>query len=228
MSIMMKRGLSAALFLGLIAASACDRSADLEVRTFSLEYLAPYQAQPLIEPYIFGDRDGAPGMASATDGAITVRETADNLGQIARVLSEYDKPRADIRLHFQLIEADGFTDGDTRIAVVELELRKIFQFRGYRLAGESFVAATDGSEFAQQMQGADDMYEIRGSVSWAGPNSIRLGEVTLFAQSRGTVLQTTVNVRPGQTLVLGSSPKGVGSTATLLLTLRAEPADGAD
>jgi hypothetical protein len=34
-------------------------------------------------------------------------------------------------------------------------------------------------------------------------------------------LQTTVNIRPGQTLVLGSSPKD-GSTATLFLAVRAD------
>ena len=41
--------------------------------------------------------------------------------------------------------------------------------------------------------------------------------------SLGVGFQTAVNIRPGQTLVLGSSPLS-GSTTTLLLAVRAEDA----
>lgn len=61
-------------------------------------------------------------MESSTTGAISVRETSDNLDKIARVLAEFDKVRADVPLHFQLIEADGFTETDPRISAVEVEL----------------------------------------------------------------------------------------------------------
>jgi len=50
--------------------------------------------------------------------------------------------------------------------------------------------------------------------------TVRL-EVRLFGQISGHGLETTVNITPGQTLILGSSPKA-GSTATLLLTVRAD------
>jgi len=217
-----KSAFSTLLALGvLVLSTGCDRPPDLEVRTFTLENLPSYAAVELIEPYVYGDREGAPGTLSSTTGAISVRETPDNLDKIARVLAEFDKVRADLRLHFQLIEADGFTDTDARISAVEVELRKIFQFRGYRLAGEAFVTATDGSEIEQLMQGTDDVYEISGRVRWVGPGIVRLENVDLSARSSGHALGTTVNIRPGQTLILGSSPKD-GSTATLLLTVRAE------
>ncbi len=61
-------------------------------------------------------------------------------------------------------------------------------------------------------------------MHWLRPGTIRLEHVSLFGRNSGTGLETTVNIRPGQTLVLGSSPKE-GSTATLLLTVRAEEAD---
>ncbi len=205
---------------------AADRPPNLEVRTFALENLQSQAAVQLIEPYVYGDREGAPGTLSSTTGAISVRETPDNLDKIARVLAEFDNVRADVRLHFQLIEADGFTDTDERISAVEVELRKVFQFRGYRLAAEAFVTATDGSDIGQLMQGADEIYEITGHVNWVGPGTVRLSGVRLSAQSSGRGLETTVNIRPGQTLILGSSPKD-GSTATLLLTVRAEAADDA-
>lgn len=138
-----------------------------------------------------------------------------------------DRPQPDARLHFQLIEADGFTGSDERIEGVESELRKIFQFRGYRLAGEAFVTATDGSSISQGLRAGDGLFEISGEVFRTGPGLIRLQNVSLFGRETGMGLQTTVTIRPGQTLVLGSSPKAA-STATLLLTVRAEEGGGAD
>lgn len=214
------------LTVGLLA--GCGWTPDLEVRTFELQHLRPYEAVSLIEPYVYGDRPEAPGTVSSIEGAITVRETPDNLDQISRVLAEFDLPHPDTRLHFQLIEADGFTASDPKIADVEAELRKIFQFGGYRLAGEAFVSATEATEIQQGLRAGDGgMYEIRGTVHRLSPGAIRLENVTLHSYQTGMELQTTVTVRPGQTLVLGSSPK-TGSSATLLLTVRAEEGPGPD
>ena len=222
----MKRSIwTTAMFCAFLMAG-CERVPQLEVRTFALEHVNGNEAGILIDPYVYGGRPGAPGASSMVDGAITVRETPDNLDQIARVLAEYDKARSDVRLHFQLIEADGFTESDPRIADVEEELRRIFQFGGYRLAGEALVSATDHSEVQQAMQGPDGRYLIAvAEVVWLSPGLIRLEGVELGSSNLGLLLRTTVNIRPGQTLVLGSSPRE-GSTATLLLTVRAEEAPG--
>jgi hypothetical protein len=210
--------------LAVLASTACQRAPALETRTFRIEHLNPWEVESLIQPYVYADREGTPGRASTGEQAITVRETADNLEKIARVLAEYDVPRPDVRLHFQLIEADGFTTSDPRIAAVEAELRKIFQFGGYRLAAEAMVSASNESSVSQQMAGAGDMFIVEGEVNWVRGNVIRLQNISLAQRDRGEILRTSVNVRPGQTLVLGSSPKE-GSTATLLLTVRAESSE---
>jgi hypothetical protein len=209
-----------AVALSLAVLGGCDTGARLETRTFRLNHMRSYEAQTLIDPYVYGDREGHPGAVSVIEGAITVRETRDNLEQIERVLSDFDQPRADIRLYFQLIEADGFTDSDPRIAAVEEELRSLFQFRGYRLAGEATLTATDMTEIGQLLGASDGLYRISGSVYRLGPDVTRLEGISLSGRD-GTRLETTVNIRSGQTIVLGSSPTG-GSTATLLLTVRAE------
>lgn len=211
--------LLAACAVGL-ALGGCD-APRLEVRTFPVESMRAYEVETLITPYVYSDREENPGMLTVGDGYVTVRETPDNLDRIERILGEYDQGRSDVRLHFQLIEADGFTAADEAIAEVETELRKIFQFRGYRLAAEGVVAATDQSTIQQVMRGPDDLYELSGQVVWTGPSTLRLDGLALYAQRGETHLTTTVNLRPGQTLVLGSSPKA-GSNATLLLTVRAE------
>ena len=213
----MKRTLLAMVAMTSLLA-ACQGGADLETRTFALEHMASYEAADLIQPYVYGEREGAPGTLSTAERAITVRETADNLDQIARVLAEFDVARADVRLHFQLIQADGFEGRDERIAAVEDELRGIFQFAGYRLAGEAFVTATDGSSVEQGL-GSDHV--VAAGIYFVSAGTIRLDEVRLYSYEGGDRLTTTVNIRPGQTLVLGSASR-VGEDVTLLLTVRAE------
>ena len=207
--------------LAALALAACNRGPVLETRTFRINHLRQHEIEPLIGPYVYGDRAEAPGTASATDQTLTVRETPDNLDKIARVLEEYDVARPDVRLRFQLIEADGFQGIDPRIAEVEAELRKIFQFQGYRLAGEATVAVTNEASIAQRLAGSDAIYAVEGRVYWVQGGLVHLEDIGLQRESYGEILRTSVNLRPGQTLVLGSSPKP-GSTATLLLTVRAE------
>lgn len=213
-------------FLAVLATplllAACEGTPRLETQTFALQHMEGHEAMALIEPYVYGDREGAPGAASESAGALTVRETQDNLDRIGRVLAEFDQPRPDARLRFQLIEADGFTGRDERIAAVEEELARIFQFRGYRLLAEAFVTATDGSEVEQGL-GADHVVSTR--VFLGGPGSIRLDGVRLWSHRGGDRLTTTVNIRPGQTLVLGSASRE-GDAGTLLLTVTVEAAEG--
>ena len=204
----------------LLVLAGCDMGPRLETRTFRLDHLRSHEASALIDPYVYGAREGNPGATSVIEGAITVRETPDNLEQIERVLAEFDQPRPDIRLHFQLIEADGFTESDPRIASVEQELRKLFQFRGYRLAGEATVTATDRTGVRQGLRTSEGLYEISGEVYRLGSDVSRLEGISLWSPD-GPGFETTVNIRSGQTMVLGSSPKA-GSTATLFLTVRAE------
>ena len=83
---------------------ACGRSSvKLDTQTFALRYLHPSEARDIVSPYVFVERPGAPGALSVTDNALTVRETRDNLERIARMLSQFDRPRPLVRLTFHLI-----------------------------------------------------------------------------------------------------------------------------
>src|SRR3989442_6379107 len=92
----------------VVFAFACNGSRPrLETQPFALHYLGNQRARELVDPYVYHDRVGAPGVVSVTDGALTVRETRDNLERIAAMLAQFDRPHKPIRLTFHLIQADG-------------------------------------------------------------------------------------------------------------------------
>ena len=220
----MRRATALTMMLLLLAAGACNRQAELDTRTFALDHIEAWEAAALIEPYVYGDREGAPGALSEAPGVITVRETEDNLDKIARVLDEFDRARPDIQLHFQLIEANGATTSDPAIADVEAELRRLFRYEGYRLMGEAFARTTsEGGQFMQEFQGTFPPYAVEARVISRSPEEVFLQNISLIDDNGLNRFTTSVRIRIGQTLVLGSAER-YEDRATVILTVRAETA----
>jgi len=211
--------------LGLIL-SGCGRSPSLDVQTFNLQHRSGQDAAALIDPYVFGDREVNPGQVSVTVDAITVRETRDNLQKIARVLEEFDQPIPGVHLFFQLIEADSFQGEDDAIAGVVAELRSLFRFEGYRLVGEAMVPVSGpspyGTNFTQRFtgMGTDTPMTVQARVRVLPSGSVRLETVSL-SDFWDELLSTSVNVAPGQTLVIGGT-QATREDRTFILTVRAE------
>ena len=162
---------------------------------------------------------------SAAEGALTVRETPDNLDRIGRVLERYDLPRPTVMLHFQIIEADGPGEPDPAIADVERELRRLFRFEGYDLVSETQVAAIQGTGVRQLVGSADSerAFLIEGGVTEvrarSGDPTVTL-DVGLSGQ-QGRVLETSVTIPAGHSIVLGSA-RTPSFEGALILVVRAE------
>ncbi len=204
----------------------------LQTRTFSLSYLKPSRAESIIQPYVYSARPGAPGTMSVFDGGLTVRETPDNLDRIAAVLKQYDRPAPNVRFHFQLIEADGASAPDPRIASLDSLLKGLFRYRGYRLLDEVPLTVADGGQTSTRVR-ADGrslmIYVVLDRVR-AGPQG---GEADLrvhLADAPGApaILSTSLTVPLGKTVVLGSSQLARDEGA-LIVAVRPEllPADSA-
>jgi len=222
--------------LAVSAALGCGWTSggDLETRTFRLQHVSPEAALQLIGPYVRSE-----GAELSTGGrniaAITVRETPDALNRIAAMLAEFDQPRPSVKLHFQVIEANGFETSDPAIADVEAALRELFRFRGYRLAAEAVVVGTADTGVRQQLGEGDRLFSIEASLL-SIPRQDSTGAVQLSVQLRqagiGTLLETTVGVPLGQTMVIGTAPqlegRGDRAAGALILTVRPELAGSAD
>lgn len=211
-----------------LSAAACDAGPTLDTRTFELQYLRGGEAEQLIAPYVFTDREGAPGMMSPSQGALTVRETADNLDKIGRVLAQYDRQKPTVMLTFQIIQANGAGASDPAIAEVEQELRRLFRFKGYELVAETHVAAIQGTAI-RQLVGGDG--EPRFLIH-SGVNEVRAGteattltlDVGLDAAGAGTILETSVTIPAGHSVVLGTG-QAPALDGAVILVVRAEVAE---
>jgi len=214
-----------ACYLALLLAlpvGACG-GPSLETRTFDLHYLDGNTAAQIVKPYVYEDRQGAPGVMTATQQTITVRETRDNLDHIAQVLAEQDRQAANVRLAFQVIQADGAGPVDSAIAPVETQLRRLFRFRGYRLLTQGTTISTVSENFQLQLASPERPFSIRGrleSVRADSDSGAVVLRLELSAGGIGSVLQTRLTLPLGTTVVIGGQPGG--GPGAIILAVRAE------
>ena len=205
--------------LVLVLATGSDKGAsEYEVRTFDIDGTANEmrQALALVRPYVDEDR----GSVSTGLGAITVRETPDNLDRIARVLADLGYPETtppSFSLQFQLVEANGTSESDQAIADLVGELRKTLRFDFYSLVGEAQIAVMPGANFDQVLRTPTVVYSIVGGLKRSG-SGYALSLILDGTDSFLGGLRTNVGIRKGQTLVLGTVP--VEGSATLLLVVK--------
>ena len=207
----------------LCLAAACGRSpVRLETRTFAVHYLNEGDVRQLLQPYVDDSRPGAKGALSVASSTVTIRETADNLDRVARVLAQYDRPQPSIRLHFQVIRADGAARADSSIRDVETALRSLFRFRGYALVADGMVTGSQQSGSFQTLSGAGGPYRLRaniGHVSGSGDSATVHLSVMLMFPGPGGSFETAVGIPVGKTAVLGNVTGSTSNTA-LILTVR--------
>lgn len=219
----------------LAGLAACQgQQAELDTRTFEVDHIEPEQAAEVVEPYVFTDREEAPGKMSVFPGGVTVRETKDNLAKIQRVLERIDRQKPGVRLHLQIVGADG-TGNDPRIEHLE-SLLENFRYEGYRLLDETQILTTEGELFRQQVSLDGRAGRITGEVEelqTPDDGGIARVGVSLSGSSFGDpetgILSTTVTVRLGQTAVLGIS-RSEPDEGAIILAMRAElaPAGSGD
>ena len=175
------------------------------------------------------------------------------LGGLVGVASAQERQGSteDIRnvlLTFHLVQADGFTEQDPEISDIVSQLRKLFSFEGYRLLATSvfnvgmMISGRQethvSGEGSQQIIAGDSEtpFTIRADVSSPrGTGAVR-ARVTLTdiitrqlnprigSTERAPLLEASVTIRDGQTVVLGSARRTAGEPVLILVvTPRVDP-----
>ena len=171
------------------------------------------------------------------------------LGALSGVANAQEGEEAgeDIRnvlLTFHLVQADGFTDQDPEISDIVSELKKIFNFQGYRLLSTSvFNVGLVRSNAGTYLNGdgsqrifpgdTETPLTIKAEISSRRSTGTVRVKVTLtdvttrmtaFTSERLPLLEASGTIRDGQRMVLGSAPGKAGEPVLfLIVTPRIDP-----
>ena len=179
-----------------------------------IEYVKRSIRYALIMPLAFGLHPGVASAQEREDAAETVQN---------------------VQLVFHLVEADGFTDDDPEISDVVSELRKLFNFQGYRLLSTSMlnvglarISNVTVAGTGSQRIFADDSetpLTIQAEVSARRSARTVRAKVTLTdVFSRWSLLEASVTIRDGQRVVLGSARRSAEEPVLILIvTPRIDP-----
>jgi hypothetical protein len=81
----------------------------------------------------------------------------------------------------------------------------------------------DQQDFQQRFLGTPEVFSINAEAQFQRPGVVRLSPVELWQGDRDVLLQTSVNVAPGQTVVIGGARARVGERSFILsVTAEAE------
>jgi hypothetical protein len=206
----------------LVVVKAAIELSKHDMQPINLRYLSGVEAADLLVGQI--PPQAIEGWA---EKMVFVRASRADRAKAAEILSREDKPKPQVALRFQIIEADGFTGRDTTIARVESVLRSLFRFQGYRLVNEAFVRSKEKSESSQVLMSTDGVpYRLSVTIgevlrrqekaSAEVSVSLRDGRLPSSGQ-QGLLLATTVNLPDGQTAVLGTARPDPARGALILV-----------
>ncbi len=151
-----------------------------------------------------------------------------------------------VLLTFHLVEADGFTDDDPEISDVVTELRKLFNFRGYRLLSTSvfnvgLIRTQSSANWlegtgSQRIAPVDSESPLMISAEISSRRATRtvrakvaLSEVTtrsigLLGTEPLPLLEVTATLSDDQRMVLGTPRRAAGEPVLILIvTARIDP-----
>jgi hypothetical protein len=243
----MKRLLGGIAVLCIATSAGAQQPSRVDTKTIELKHLKPAEAVRLLRPYIINAAGGVFDV-SETIPIVTIRDVADNIERMEKVLAKYDHSPATVRLVFQLIEADTgnrlIAASNTRNQIpVELDstLRSVLRFPVYRLLSQG-VSSTGENAMVRQtlgeagpgvsyfLQATVGTIRIRDAESTAPTGTVNLdvylGRETGVTSGSGdrpteTLLTTRLDVPLGNTVVLGTAATRINGVA-LILTVRPE------
>lgn len=210
------------LILAALPLAGCDQD-DGDRRDYELRYLSADAAATALQQPDNHVRQDLRVTYAPGSPVITLHGQPEVLDHAMELLRHIDRVQM-VRLRFQLIEADGFTDSDSSIADVEAALREMFRFRGYRLAAQSVVQGEAPGHIRQQVVLPDGTpvtisADLARIVSDEEGAAVSLGiNVSLPA---GSILSTSLTVPGGRTAVVGSA-QASSASGTLILVVRPE------
>lgn len=218
--------LAVALVATLPLTAIAQSGPGLASKTFPLEHKTAERAASIIRPLL--SADGTISIQPSS-GTIVVTDRGDNLRAVSSALSAYDQPPRQFAVQIKLVAASRAQNP----AAVAPDLRDIaaklggvLRFNSFEKIGELRVQAQEGAPVVGQSLSNDFSAEFRLGEFDPASQTLRIEEFELRRSGSGgsltQVLKTTLNLRVGQTIIVGAS-RDPQSQRALMIVATATP-----
>jgi hypothetical protein len=209
-------------------AGAAQTDGKVAVQTFKFKFKSAERAATVISSLM-----SAEGSVSIQPGnnVLVVTDRASNVEKIAGVLARWDVASREVTLEIRLVAA-GRVAGRAPEVPADLEqiagkLSGVLRFNSFENLGKIEVKASEGDAVRSDIDGA---YHAELTMGELDPvtETIQLSDFRLSRydaatgtekKTRSEVLRTTLNVKVGQTVVLGASRLPDSDRALMLIVV---------
>ncbi len=223
---MKRRILVSLILIALIAVPSALRADDaaepgLSARAFQMRYKEADRAAAAIKSLL--SAEGSISIQPAR-GALVVTDHPENLKRIAEVISRLDAPARQVELRIRLISAAHEANPKpvpAELQEISRKLSGVFRFNSFAEVGSIVATGSEGDPVVLDIDG-NYRASFRIGEYDAISDSIRIQDFRLDRvlpeHSEGeTLLKTTLNLRFGQTVVLGASRQPQSQKALMLV-----------
>lgn len=200
------------------AADAADAGRSLTVRTFQFKHKQADKAAAAIKALV-----GAEGSISIqpSTNALVVTDSPENLKKIAAALAELDKPVQALQLSIRLVSAGRAAEEEGHVDPVLNDVASKLALLRYNVLqniGAAQVTGSEGEPGVVELNGyrADFKFGEYDSVS----DTVKLGEFRLSkleGDQLSPMLKTTLNLKLGQTVILGATKQPNSNRALMIV-----------
>ncbi len=200
----------------------------LTVRTWQLKHKDADRAAAVVKSLV-----SASGSVSIqpSSNSLVVTDSAANIDRIMGAIEKFDVPARSFRVQLDLVSAArvaSATPVPRGLESIAGKLSGVLRFNSFERAGQMIVQGKEGDPIVAMMDGGYRA-EFRFGEFDPVTNSIRISDFQLSRQSSAKdgaqldpLLKTSLNLKVGQTIVLGAS-RQPDSNRALMLVLVAQP-----
>lgn len=196
----------------------------LAARTFQFKFKDANRVASMIRPLLSSD-----GSVSIQANSLAVTDSPENLGRIADLIAQYDAPAREFVLDVKLVSASRSANPGAvppELRDIAGKLSGVLRFNDFQKLGEMRIRGSEGDPALVELAGG---FRADFQIGEFDPlsQSVRISEFKLFRVPAAggelqQLLKTAVNLRVGQTVVLGAS-RLPDSQRALMLVMLAEP-----
>jgi len=193
------------------------RAHALETRQYTIQHGSAEAIFELIAPLIQREQSTLSRQLSA----LTVKATWDNMVKIDEIIAQYDVPKKQILMEVMLIKADGTkTPVPQNLKSVVKQLNTLFKYKGYRMVGQAQGLGAEGAGIRLRCQQNNAYsFDVKSGIKLVG-QTIQLQHLSIQVPHL-TDISSTINIKNGETVVLGATQGKNESDGALITVVKA-------